>query len=749
MGLPAGKLEEGKDWSSESSRSSDAELDRRPRRAMINVPRLRNLNPLRLLNGNVAYQRLPDWSDSRNSSPFDLQGYRWRSPGRLAEQARCCARISLTKFIALAITSIVVLGLFLGGGIHRARHKVVEVDQPQPVPYFWQHYNRLNGYYNGIRTLVPYSQWQPDNRYNQSIPPPAYSNETAGLPKAPPLDPIPYRPYPDYSSADYTRDHQSVRQCYLDVDEQIAPPDIYAYPGLPQNLADPFYGSYEELGLPEDVCFDRFGRLGPYGYGYNASQGGLGPGNMSEHAGAEKVFQQAGIIDYRNMNWGEAQQRCYEKNQVRFAEDQASGKQRVQRHAYVLRTWTGFYYNEHQIFSLRAMINELSLKSGGEYDVHFLVHVKDDSIPIWANEDVYRKTLEENVPREFWNISTLWSEQQMRMYYPEPFPDNFANMAGSNIHGVYRSAHFPLQWFSQQHPEYDFFWNWEMDIRYSGHYYDFNAKIGEWAKKQPRKGLWERGRRFWFPKYHGDYQNFTNFVESETMERDVRENDEERNGPVPIWGPVQSFKHTGMLPPQNATIPPTSYEKDNYEWGVGEDADLIVFNPLFDPSKTNWVFSWDVTGYNRSLPIPPRRAAIITVARLSKRLLNIMHEETWHMRHTMFPEMWPPSACMHHGLKAVYVPHPVHFDRDWDLEYMNRAFNYPRNDYESPFGWGENNLLGSSFYYNSGFSGALWRRWLGQWENGEGGHEQEEAGTGRMCLRGTLHHPIKHEMGPM
>lgn len=118
------------------------------------------------------------------------------------------------------------------------------------------------------------------------------------------------------------------------------------------------------------------------------------------------------------------------------------------------------------------------------------------------------------------------------------------------------------------------------------------------------------------------------------------------------------------------------------------------------------------------------------------------------MRHTMFPEMWPSSICMHHGLKAVYAPHPVYFDKDWGLEYMDQTFNYPKIFHASPFGWGEHNLLGSSFYYNSGFSAALWRRWLGQWESGKGGRRQEEAGQGRMCLRGTLVHPVKYETGP-
>jgi hypothetical protein len=54
-------------------------------------------------------------------------------------------------------------------------------------------------------------------------------------------------------------------------------------------------------------------------------------------------------------------------------------------------------------------------------------------------------------------------------------------------------------------------------------------------------------------------------------------------------------------------------------------------------------------------------------------------------------------------------------------------------------------MQGGSFYYNAGFSGALWRRWLGAKENGEGGREYEEKSSGRMCLRALLHHPIKWE----
>lgn len=597
--------------------------------------------------------------------------------------------------------------------------------------------SRLNSYYNGIRTLVPASQNTPENSYNRSLPRTLISyNDAKALPHSPPMDPIALNPYPDYKSAEYIKKYGEKVDCFLDKAEKHPVPDVYAYPGVPENMTDPFFGSYDELGIRSDVCYEKYGRLSPYGYAYNWTQGGLGPGLNSEHAGAEKVFSQLDIVNHTAINWGYAQERCYEKNKARFEKTETATTKKVSRHAYVLRIWTGYFWNDHQIYSLRAMINELSLKSGGEYDVHFLLHVKDNSIPIWADKTAYRKTIEENMPQEFWNMTTLWSEVQMIGYYPGPFPDNLENDAGQAIHSVYRSAHFAIQWFSQQHPEYDFFWNWEMDLRYIGHYYEFNTAIGDWARKQPRKGMWERAGRFWIPAIHGSWENFT-----ETVEHQTRQEEQD-----PVWGPAQ-FENTGRVPPPVECTPPTSYDEDNYEWGVGEDADLITFNPIFDSSRTNWVFRHDVTGYSLALPPPPRRTAIITVSRLSKRLLDLMHEETWRFKHTMFPEMWPPSVALHHGLKAVYAPHPIFFDRDWDLDVMDQTFNHPREEWESPFGWGEHNFMGSSFYYNAGFSGAIWRRWLGMKENKEGGKAYEEKHTGRMCLRPILHHPIKHEIG--
>lgn len=592
---------------------------------------------------------------------------------------------------------------------------------------------RLNGFYNGVRSLVKLSHWLPEQQASAQTNITVYDHV--------PMTPVMADPY-HFTSEKYLADHYAVNACYLDEAEQVLAPDVFAYNGVPANMSVPYWGTYENIHLTPDLCWERFGRMGPYGYSYKKSEGGLGLSEKSDYIGVDHTTDLFDKIDYRKVDWGNAQRTCFEKNKHRFDPTlkPADGKpkKQVSRTAFVLRTWTGYKYDDIQLLSLRAMINELSLKSGGEYDVHLLVHVKDETIPIWASDKIYQETLRKHVPEEFWGIATLWSVPLMKLYYPGfvPTEQSFENDSGGDIYGVYRSAHFALQWFSQQHQEYDFFWNWEMDVRYTGHYYEFHHGVSQWAEMQPRKLLWERSQRFWIPALHGSWENFTQMVEEETLQ----------SGEDPIWGPVKfPTSGLGMVASPNGTTPPTSFQEDNYEWGVGEAADLIVFDPYFDPAKTNWPFRLDVTGYNRTLEPPPRRTAIITIARLSKRLLNVMHEETYGTRHSMFPEMFPPSIALHHGLKAVYAPHPVYFDRKWPLDIMDRTFNRPQAPHESPFGWGEHNMLGGSFYYNSGFSGALWRRWLGAKENGEGGREFEEKNSGRMCLRGILHHPIKYE----
>jgi hypothetical protein len=215
-----------------------------------------------------------------------------------------------------------------------------------------------------------------------------------------------------------------------------------------------------------------------------------------------------------------------------------------------------------------------------------------------------------------------------------------------------------------------------------------------------------------------------------------------------IWGPEPPQDYPDIEIDENVK-PNTTLAEDKYEWGVGEPADLIVFNPLFDPDQTNWILADDVTGYDKKNGLPPRRTAINTSGRLSRRLLETMHREQSRFRHTMFSEMWPASCALHHGLKAVYAPHPVFIDRKWPTQYLAAIFNNGRNGASGGARMSvfsderQHNFLGTTWYYHAGFAPNLWKRWLGYKVDNDGGEEFEVQGEGRMCLPGVLLHPVK------
>ncbi|PMB72904.1 hypothetical protein BM221_000321 [Beauveria bassiana] len=497
----------------------------------------------------------------------------------------------------------------------------------------------LNAYFHGLKTLVSKSRHDPE--WPSAERSGAFTGRVPLNKKVP--KPVPYSPY---------ETSDSIKTCYLDKEDKIPAPTLYAYNGVSRHMPDPAIGSYSMFGMRDDVCFDRFGRYGPYGLGYRLAKGGTSVGMNTESSGSETVWEKSGQIDYTSMDWGDAQERCSKRHWNRYRQidpntdeleppnDSKKGQQAI-----VIRLYTGFKWTYLAVLNFRALITEVSLKSGGEYTVHFLMHVRDDDAPIWSDDVTVQRILDTNVPPEFHNMVTLWRRQL--------------------IFG-------PLQ-------------------------------------------------------FHG--------------KRPLRH---EQRG-------------ESVLPASCAV------GKDASECGVGEPADLITLNPLFDADNSGWVFAYDTTGYPSN---PPRRCAIITASRLSRRLLGAMHEELWRHHHSMFSEMFPPSVALHHGFKAAYAPHPLYVDRAWSPFALDKAFNggqdHSTSGPGSPFDVSnEHNHKGMSWYYNSEFSGLLWRRWLGypqldgRGRNGgegnrgtmRGGQEEEsmEGSTGRMCLRSMLLHPIKFE----
>lgn len=775
-----------------------------------------------------------DSSSSGNSPQSRNPMLRRRSSGARTASAYSYAlpRRRFTRYFTLAIaTTLIIFVVSLTRASWLSEQKIqLGLSKPPPKPAPWEEFPFLKRYHGGIRTLTSRRNNKPeypdpDNNSLDATTEVALEEQKEktsdkGFEKR--QDPAPavvgtvpagdkFNPYPDYTSDAFKNEYEPVTECFLDKKGTYKIPQLHSYHGIPRGFPDPVMGSYDMFGLDDNVCFERFGRLGPYGLGYSRKYGGTGAGMEGHREGIESVWNDDQMeVDFTKVKWADAQDRCAAKNRLRFkskpkgrnhffqsmavggpdAEPPAftsvdgaispldddnvkepreedpltstRGKKLLPRTAVIIRTWWDYQYDAEDVMYLRALVNELSIQSGGEYTIHFLIHVKDDNMQIWSDDDTYQRVLDNALPEEFRGMGTLWSERQMGLIYggvPESFYRDLP------VHGAYRSTYMPVQYFAHMHPEYDFFWHWEMDVRYTGHFYHLFDKVSKWAAQQPRKELWERNGRFYIPSEHGSWEDFKQMVRVQTSHGTAHKSgmynklapgaDPKTPGEAdvrpepPIWGPLPPTGPGNVIESEHDPVPPTTYAQDDYKWGVGEEADFITFNPLFDPSGTNWLLSEDVTGYNTSESFPPRRTAIITASRLSRRLLETMHRETALQRHTMFSEMWPGSAALHHGLKAVYAPHPVYIDRRWPTSYLAAIFNNGRNGAAGGARTSifsderQHNFLGTTWYYHAGFPGNLWKRWLGYRVDNDGGEEMELAGEGRMCLPGMLLHPVK------
>ncbi|KAG6020222.1 hypothetical protein E4U41_002916 [Claviceps citrina] len=573
-------------------------------------------------------------------------------------------------------------------------------------------------------------------------------------------EPVRFDPYPAYNKEEWiTAGHAPYVPCKGPTGEVVE--DLLVFRGRPERWPQAKFGSYDLFGIDPNLCWERDTRLGPYGFKETTTQVGASTKN----------------INWERVSWGELQTSCVKQNAARFdmsrekknpflnnypetrqpagppseqaanndGEDQswetdsddAKNKRRSivdhdergeyikeSRTAVLLRSYTGMKYTDNDRQVIRALVSELSLKTGGQYEVFLLVHSKNESLDIANDSKVYQSVLDENVPAEFHGITVLWNDQQVWDLYPA-LTDEYAK-------AVHSAQWLSVQKFSQDNPQYDHIWNWEMDFRYTGHHYDMLESISAFAKKQPRKYLWERNERYYIPEHHGDYDT--------TFRQQVAR----QHGNDTVWGPPELpfIKPVGPKPP-------VSLEEDNYEWGVGEEADFITLAPMFNPVDSQWIITSHVWGYtdsdHKSADLP-RRTTIVTQSRISKRLLDIMHVENMRGNHVA-SEMTAQTVALLHGLKTVFAPHPVFMDRDWKGGFLNKWFN-PGPHGESggrgsPFGWGrERRFQGTTWYYRAEPPNRLYNNWMGWPDTGIGGPSWEKK-KGRTCLPSVMLHPVK------
>lgn len=260
-----------------------------------------------------------------------------------------------------------------------------------------------------------------------------------------------------------------------------------------------------------------------------------------------------------------------------------------------------------------------------------------------------------------------------------------------------------LQLFAETQPEIDFFWNWEMDTRYTGHYNDLFPSLTDWADAQDDNKKWQYNTRFYIPSVHGTYDDFRHSILALPT-------------PNPLPSPWVDQSH----------VPTKSFE---------DGADLITLFPIFDTSYTIWPWKDHLVNYRLS-EVTPRFASVGTNVRLSRRMLNLMASENKAGR-AMASEMWPSTLAYHHGLKAVYVPHPIYLDTKVAPDSLQAIFNGGK-DGTVGGGWSsvinqERAFVNTTWYWNAELPLRLYRLW-----------KDSPADLGKeLCLPPMLLHPVK------
>jgi hypothetical protein len=533
-----------------------------------------------------------------------------------------------------------------------------------------------------------------------------------------------YSPYSMHKSRNWEADHLGkFVECDNPWKEHNVSDDVMVFVGTSENFPKPSFGSSDAVDWDSNLCFERRGRWEAYGFAEPGTVGQL-------------------EIDWNKVNWGNLQDNCLLKNHDRFnlneseteVSSHASGwlslldhargwipgersitkrkeaqeapvKQRktaLPRTAILIRVNADHKWTEGDKQNIRSIIKELALDTGSEFQVVLMVQIGKADERIWSHRGFYNEVLQKSVPKEFQCMAQLWNEHILRVRYINLPKDIKAEQA----------EWLPLQHFAHMHPTFDYFWNWAMNSRFTGHHYDLVTSLPRFARLQPRKAIWERSERMYIPTLHGPYESTWRYKVEGQLGKEI------------IWAApvVPEFEQAGPRPPPKLAV------NENYLWGVGEDADYLSLSPIFNPVNTTWPQRNDIYGYKMDQGLP-RRASLTTHSMVSKRLLDLMHQESLQGRH-LGNQMAAPTIALLHGLKSVYAPHPMWFDRPWNDTSLHKYFNagakqelgrskaspYSANRVE----WWK----GSTWDPRAQLPTRLWKRWMGKGilgEEGEGG----------------------------
>ncbi|OAL31722.1 hypothetical protein AYO20_08115 [Fonsecaea nubica] len=419
---------------------------------------------------------------------------------------------------------------------------------------------------------------------------------------------------------------------------------------------DPVGGSFAALDLP--ITFNTpESRYGAYGYG-------------EESENYERTR-----VEWSSVKWADLQNDCLASNLDRFRNAQnismtrrfrlpakkkaGVGKLKARTHstgrtAVVLRSWEGYNYTSLDLYHLRSLIVEAGLDWNADNAVFLLVDVKDDNgtRPIFRDPQLYETALQDLVPAEFRDIAVLFNLELLKSWYPR-IPE----------HSAFFQVYQPLQLFAQLFPGFDHYWQLEMDMKFTGNSGQWLDAMARFARNEPRKQSIERSSYYYMSQVHGSYGEFKAAIN-------------ESLGGGGIWGPIRVPDIEHPIGPQPPVADP---REDDFNWGVGEDADLILTNALADVRTTKyWPFKGWIHGFQKEEDTP-RFYSPVAMGRYSWNLLNAMHHAQVHQGLSLSSEATAVSFALYHGLKVIFPPHPWYHHpqapREVSVQELEQLFN--------------------------------------------------------------------------
>jgi hypothetical protein len=362
-------------------------------------------------------------------------------------------------------------------------------------------------------------------------------------------------------------------------------------------------------------------------------------------------------VNWDRVDWGNLQDECFERNRHRFPFPAPSVKladdvrytlrartrihptppwsafENTRRTALVLRAYEGFQYTPEDMWSIRSIITEAALKSGGEYAVILLVNIRRRDRNIYESQEEYNLAFEQlDLPAELRSIAVLWDNHLLESWYPL-----------IKQHSTEYQANQPLQLFALHYPEFDHYWQIEMDQRFLGDAGEYLDSVSAFARYEPRKQSLERASFLYSETAHGSYANFTRAV------------DAANHGKSRAWGPIHIPDVQPIGPEPHIANP----KDDDYWWGVGEDADVIVTSFCADVLESKWAWQMYIKGFREGF-FTPRWCCPPAIMRGSRALLLTVHEAQLEDGLSVPSEAVFPSFALWHGLKLSFPPQPVY-----------------------------------------------------------------------------------------